>query len=165
MKHPSSDHLPGPSCPNPFLYSLMLTFTTAFTCPRTTRCSRTGPPTQYILLGLSSLQQPLEILLFCSLGEKEDFDITTTTLYLSYITSVCVGAFLTAQRTLLTLRHPRRAFIKFLRLHVPYVPRCDVDPMAEDFIGTRARLFLLGTLFLIQILSKHFIHLSLALIH
>ena len=84
----------------------------------------------------------------------------------TYHTSpLSVQAFLTAQRMLLTPRHPRRAFIKFLRLHVPHVPRCDADPVAKDFIGTRAGLFPLGTLFLIQILSKHFIHLSLALIH
>ena len=49
--------------------------------------------------------------------------------------------FLSAQDTLLTLRHLRRVFIKFLRLHVPYVLRRDADPMIEDFAGNRARIF------------------------
>ena len=59
-KHLSSDHLLGPSWPDPFLYSLTLTSITIFTHPRTTRCPRIGTPAQhihrYILLGLSLLQ-------------------------------------------------------------------------------------------------------------
>ena len=67
----------------------------------------------------------------------------------------------------LTLQHPRRTFIKFLRLPVPHVLRCDADPMAEDFIGIRARIFPLVTLALsmIQILPKHLVHLTLAFLH
>ena len=63
--------------------------------------------------------------------------------------SYCADAFLTAQGTLLTLRHLRRAFIKFLRLHIPHVLWCDADPMAEDFAGTRAGIFPLVTFSLI----------------
>ena len=42
---------------------------------------------------------------------------------------------------LLTLWHPRRAFIKFLRLHVPHVLWCNANLMAGDFIGNRAGIF------------------------
>ena len=49
--------------------------------------------------------------------------------------------FLTSQCTLLMLRHPRRTFIKFLRLHVPHVLWHDVDPMAKDFCWNSGRNF------------------------
>ena len=81
MRHSSSDHFPEPSWADPFLHSLMRTSMIMFSCPRTTRCSRTGSMTQYIhiyiytLLGLSFLQLPLKILLFCFSRRKEDFNI------------------------------------------------------------------------------------------
>ena len=104
-----------------FLHSLMRISMIAFTCPQTTRCPWIGPPVQYIyiyiyiyiLLGLSFLQYPFEILLSCSLGRKEDFDITTITILLSHIISVHASTFLIAQHTLLTLQHPRRTFFNF----------------------------------------------------
>ena len=77
------------------------------------------------------------------IGRKEDFDITTITLLLSHVIYVCAITFSTAQRMLLMLLHSRRTFIKFLRLYVPHILRCDVDPRAGDFIGTRAGIFLL----------------------
>ena len=49
--------------------------------------------------------------------------------------------FLTSQCTLLMLRHPRRTFIKFLRLHVPHVLWHDVDPMVKDFCWNSGRNF------------------------
>ena len=52
-----------------------------------------------------------------------------------------MNAFLTVQGTLLALQHSRHASIKFSRLHVPHVLRRDVDPTAEDFVGTQARNF------------------------
>ena len=39
-KHSSSDHLPGTSCLDPFLYLLVLISITPFTRPRTIRCPR-----------------------------------------------------------------------------------------------------------------------------
>ena len=57
--------------------------------------------------------------------------------------------FLTTQGPLLTLRHSRLAFIKFLRLYVPHVLWCDADPTAEDFAGTRAGIFPLSALSLV----------------
>ena len=76
-----------------------------------------------------------------SSGRNGDFYITTITPLLSYIIFVYVGTFLIAQRTLLTLWHPRCTFIKFLWLHVPHVLQCDADPTVGDFIGTRAGIF------------------------
>ena len=119
-----------------------------FTPPWTTSCPQIGPQAQYILLSLTSKQQPLKIPVFCSSGKNEDFN-STTTLLLPYITSVCANTFLVAQHTLLMFRHLRCAFIKFLRLHVPHILRRDGDPTAGDFVGTRAGIFPVVTLFLI----------------
>ena len=65
----------------------------------------------------------------------------------SYITADCANAFLIAQGPLLTLRHMRRAFVKFLQLHVPHVLRRNADPTAEDFAGARAGIFPLVAFF------------------
>ena len=47
------------------------------------------------------------------------------------------------------LRHTRRAFIKFLRLLVPYNLQRDADPMAEELARTQAGTFPLVSLSLI----------------
>ena len=68
------------------------------------------------------------------------------------------GAFLIAQGTLLMLRHPRHAFIKFLQLHVSYILWCDTDPTAKDSAGIWAGIFPLATLPLIQMPLKSISH-------
>ena len=87
------------------------------------------------LLGLIPIQLPLEILLFGSLGRKEDFDVTIVALHSLHPPSASEDAFLTAQGTLLVLWHSRHAFIKFLRLLIPYVLRRDANPTADVFVG------------------------------
>ena len=73
-----------------------------------------------------------------------------------YITFDCTDLFIyyffyiiTVQVTLLTFQYTRHTFIKFLRLYVPHVLRCDGDPTTEDFVGTQAGIFPLITLLLI----------------
>ena len=68
------------------------------------------------------------------------------TKYLSSIEFLKVAFFLIV--LLWKPKIPRRAFIKFLRLDVPYVLRCDADITAKDSIGTREGIFPLVSLFL-----------------
>ena len=66
---------------------------------------------------------------------------------------------------LLMLQHSRHAFIKFLRLLVPHILRGDADPTVEDSLEPEREFFPLVPIFLIYILPKSIILLTLALIH
>ena len=73
------------------------------------------------------------------------------TKYLSSIEFLKVAFFLIV--LLWKPKIPRCAFIKFLRLDVPYVLRCDADITAKDSIGTREGIFPLVSLSLFLSLS------------
>ena len=79
------------------------------------------------------------------LGQKRGFRYTSILLIIHH--SWLRRCLFTTQSLLLALWHTRRALIKFLQLHVLHVLRCDADPMAENFAGTRAGIFPLVTLF------------------
>ena len=76
----------------------------------------------------------LDILLFGSLGRKEDLNITVVALSSSHLTFTHEDAFLTAQDTFLAFRHSRLTFIKFLRLLVPHVLQGDANPTAKALV-------------------------------